>query len=313
MTFWLSVIMPIHGGAALLGATLASVAAEAPEGVELRLYNSADDDGAARSVAHGFADRLDIVWQDRPDLKPWTAKTNLGVAQARAPHVVMLHQDDIWLPGHLAAVRKTIAEDGDAVMSVASSQFIGPAGQDIGRWRIPFAPGRHQGRAFAQTLIVQNTIAIPSPVIAREAWLAVGGLDDALWFSADWELYLKLAARGDVVVRDRATTAFRVHGGSLTMTGSRDLGDYRRQHDIVLARHGAALTMPDRGVLRRARTSVALNCALAAAAQGRAMALPGALLRLAALGPAGARKCLNETALIDRVRPRFALALARAL
>jgi glycosyltransferase involved in cell wall biosynthesis len=203
MTFWLSVIMPIHGGAALLGATLASVAAEAPEGVELRLYNSADDDGAARSVAHGFADRLDIVWQDRPDLKPWTAKTNLGVAQARAPHVVMLHQDDIWLPGHLAAVRKTIAEDGDAVMSVASSQFIGPAGQDIGRWRIPFAPGRHQGRAFAQTLIVQNTIAIPSPVIAREAWLAVGGLDDALWFSADWELYLKLAARGDVVVRDR--------------------------------------------------------------------------------------------------------------
>jgi hypothetical protein len=43
------------------------------------------------------------------------------------------------------------------------------------------------------------------------------------------------------------------------------------------------------------------------------MALPGALLRLAALGPAGARKCLNETALIDRVRPRFALALARAL
>ena len=310
MTCWLSVIMPVHGGAALLGATLASAANEHPDGVEFRLYNSHDDGGAARQVALRFADRLDIVWQDTPALKPWTAKTNLGVTEARAPHIAMLHQDDLWLPGHLTAVRAGIAHHADAAMTVASSRFVGPAGQDLGRWRMPFVAGRHAGLDFARTLIVQNTIAIPSPVISREAWLASGGLDDDLWFSADWDLYLKLAKHGDVFVRPQATTAFRIHAGSLTMTGSRDLADYRRQHDIVLARYGVIAA---NGTLRRARASVAVNCALAGAARGQKGALPGALLRLAALGPLGLWRCLSETALIDRVRPRLALARAGSL
>lgn len=309
MTPWLSVIMPVHGGSALLGATLASVAAERPEGVEFRLYNSLDDGGAARAIAESHADRLAIVWQDVPHLGPWTAKTNLGVTEARAPHVVMLHQDDIWLPGHLDAVRSALAAGAGAAMSIAPSRFVGPDGRDIGCWNLPFAPGIHTGGAIAETLVVQNTIAIPSPVIARDAWLACGGLDDALWFSADWDLYLKLAQCGDVLVRPRATTAFRLHGGSLTMTGSRDLADYRRQHEIVLARYLA----PDAPAARRARASVDLNCALAAAARGQARHLPAALLRLAALGPAGMWRCLAETRLIDRLRPRLALALAGAL
>lgn len=313
MSNWLSVIMPVHGGAALLGATLASVAAERPDGVEFRMYNSGDDGGAARAVAREFADRIDIVWQETADRKAWTAKTNLGVREARAPHVVMLHQDDVWLPGHLVAVRTAIAENTDAVMSIAPSRFIGPDGTDLGAWRLPFAAGRHCGRSLASTLIVQNSVAIPSPVIAREAWLASGGLDNDLWFSADWDLYLKLAALGDVVVRPRATTAFRVHGGSLTMTGSRNIGDYRAQHEIVLARHSAALVPLAESTLRRARASIAMNCALAAAAQGRRAGLLGAVLRLAALGPWGARRCLAETALIDRLRPRLALAWAGAL
>lgn len=313
MTVWLSVVMPVHGGANMLGMTLASVVAEHPHGVELRLYNSADDGGAAQAVAQTFAHQLDIVWQEKPDLKPWTAKTNLGVIEARAPHVVMLHQDDLWLPGHLDSVRKSIATAGDTVMSVATSRYIGPVGQDLGPWRLPFAPGRYGGREFAETLIVQNSIAIPSPVIARDAWLKSGGLDDALWFSADWDLYLKLAELGDVVVRSDPTTGFRLHGGSLTMTGSRDLRDYRQQLEIVLARHNAALAPLDRAIVRRAKVAIAANHALAAVWHGQVWALPGALLQVAGLGPRGMRRWLAETGLIDRVRTRLRLALAGAL
>jgi glycosyltransferase involved in cell wall biosynthesis len=313
MTFWLSVIMPVHGGAALLGATLASAADEQPDGVEFRLYNSAADDGAARAVALQFANKLNIVWQDTPEHKAWTAKTNLGVAEARARHVVMLHQDDVWLPGHLLAVREAIAVADNAVMSVGPSRFIGSAGQDLGGWNLPFAPGRYDGREFAQTLLVQSSIAIPSPVISREAWLESGGLDDELWFSADWDFYLKLAALGDVFVRPRATTAFRLHGGSLTMTGSRDIRDYREQLEIVLARHSATLAPLEPATLRRAKVSIAFNYALAAAWHGKIGALPGALLRLAALGPWGVSRWLTETRIVDRVRPRIALALAGAL
>ena len=310
MSIWLSVVMPVHGGATYLGATLESAAAEVAgdAGVEFRLYNSLADDGAARAIADGFTGRLNMVWQDVPQLGPWTAKTNLGVAEARGTHIAMLHQDDLWLPGHLAALRA--ARDAGGVMSVAPSRFVGPAGQDLGLWGLPFAPGVHAGADFARTLLVQNTIAIPSPLIAREAWAACGGLADALWYTADWDLYLKLARAGEVYVRAAATTAFRVHAKSLTMTGSRDAAAFRAQHEQVLARHLPDLAPLPQGLERRARAGIAVNCALAAAANGQRAGLMGAAGRVCTLGPMGALRFIRESRLIDRIRPRLRLMLS---
>lgn len=308
---WLSVVVPVHGGARFLAATLTSAAAERPDGVEFRLYNSLDDGGAARAIADSFAGVLDMVWQDVPHLAPWTAKTNLGVAEARADHVAMLHQDDLWLPGHLVAVQSALAEAPQAALSVAPSRFVGPAGRDLGPWRLPFASGWHQGREFAQTLLVQNSIAIVSPVIARAAWSACGGLDDGLWYTADWDLYLKLAQMSDVLVRHEATTAFRVHPTSLTMTGSRDSSAFHAQLEAVLDRHLPLLSPFPKGLEARARTGIAINRALTVAANGNPIALGGAAARLISLGPVGIARFLKESRLIDRLRPRLRLTFTR--
>lgn len=311
MSIRLSVIMPVHGGARHLGATLASAAAEAPGAeVEFRLYNSLADDGAARSVAEQFAGQLNIVWQDRFDLVPWTAKTELGVAEARGPWVAMLHQDDLWLPGHLAACDAAIRDWPDAAFSVGPSVFVDGAGRQVGPWRLPFAAGRVPARDAALTLLVQNSIAIPSPLIRRSAWLAAGGMDEALWYTADWDLYLKLLAHGDLAVRPAATTAFRLHGGSLTMQGRHQAGAMEQQHEAVLARHLPRLAPVPPAVARRARASAMVNCALAGASAGRLGALGGAVLRLAGLGPVGLARYARESRIAERVWPRARLALA---
>ncbi len=307
MTPWLSVIVPVHEGARYLDATLAAAAAERPDGVEFLLYDSGDDDGACRRIATRYAERMDLRYCATPDCKPWTAKTNRGVQAAAAPHVVMLHQDDLWLTGHVSALRRAIAEAPEAAMSIAPSVFVSARGREVGRWNLPFAPGIHASADIAAALLVQNTIAIPSPVIRRDAWLAVGGMDEPLWYTADWDLYLKLALHGPVHVRDAATTAFRLHGSSLTMTGSRSPADFRAQLESVLERHLPALS-PE---LRRkhepmARTAIAVNCALAARRKGGGEALR----RLAALGPAGLGRFLAASRLVDRIVPRIRLSLA---
>jgi hypothetical protein len=175
---------------------------------------------------------------------------------------------------------------------------------------MPFTPGRYQGRDVATTLIVQNTIAVPAPVFRRDVFLAVGGMDDALWYTADWDLYLKLALAGDVLVRDGATTGFRLHGGSLTMTGSRDIADFRAQHRVVLDRHLPTLRPLADGREARAMASLTVNCALAQASRGRPGELTGAAARVAALGPLGWARFLRETSLYDRVGARVRLRLA---
>lgn len=310
MSIRLSVITPVHGGARHLGATLASVAAENPgPEVEFRLYNSLDDGGAARAVADQFAGQLNMVWQDRFDLTPWTAKTNLGVAEARGQWVAMLHQDDLWLEGHLASCEAAIRDYPEVAFSVGPSRFVDGAGRQVGAWHLPFAKGRVPARKAALALLVQNSIAIPSPLIRREAWLAAGGMDEALWYTADWDLYLKLLAHGDMAVRPAASTAFRLHGGSLTMQGRHAEGAMEEQHEAVLARHLPLWAPVPADVERRARASAGLNCALAGASAGRLGALAGAMARLLGLGPLGLARYLRESRIAERAWPRLRLAL----
>ncbi|HMI18413.1 MAG TPA: hypothetical protein VK533_02595, partial [Sphingomonas sp.] len=230
--------------------------------------------------------------------------------EARAEHVAMLHQDDLWLPGHLAAIRRAIAGNPDVVLSVAPSRFAHPDGHMMGHWNLPFRPGLVSTDDFLSTLLVQSSIAIPSPVARRDAWLAAGGMDEDLWFTADWDIYLKLAAEGRVAVRSETTTAFRLHRGSLTMTGSRRPGSLRPQLEQVLERHlYRAPAHSRRRIERRARASIEVNCALADASCGHKGALANAAMRLLCLGPVEVMRYVRQSRIIDRVLPRLRLAL----
>jgi hypothetical protein len=301
--------MPVHGGERFLAATLASAAGQANEGIEFRLYNSGQDAGAARDIARSFTDRLDIHWRETPELPSWMAKTNLGVREARAPHVAMLHQDDLWLPGHAAALRQSISEHASAVLSIAPTRFADTRGQILGHWRLPFRAGQVNEALFVATLLVQNSISIPTPLIRRDAWLAMDGMDEALWYTADWDMYLRLAAQGRVVVRKETTTAFRLHGASLTMTGSRDAAAFRDQLERVVDRHLARLPAARRQrVGRRARASIEVNCALAQASSGNKAALAHAGLQILRLGANDLFGYVAQSRIVDRLIPRLKLA-----
>lgn len=305
-TPWLSVLMPIHEGEAHLPATLDSIVAEHPAGIELIALDSSPHQRCA-AIVDRYADRLPIRYHHMPECGPWTAKTNRAAAMARAPHLSMLHQDDLWRPGRVADLRRAIAANPDAALLLNASHIVDDRGQSLGLWRCPLAPGRAlDWGEVADRLLVQNFIAIPAPVIRRADWLAVGGMDEALWYTADWDLYLKLARRGPVAYRNAATTAFRIHGGSQTVAGSANGDDFADQMTRVIDRHAGFVPAPlRRGARRRAATSTRINCALAATLAGRPGALPGAIASLLALGPRGAWRYLTDSRILERSLPRL--------
>ncbi|WP_439569886.1 glycosyltransferase [Sphingopyxis sp.] len=306
---WLTVALPVHNGEATLAATLDSAASERPDGVEFILLDSSAGYGCRR-IAESFSSRMNIAYRYVPDILPWTAKTNEAMRIARGVYVAMLHQDDLWIKGHLRSVSSAIAAFPDAVMQVGSSRLIDFRGRTVGDWNCGLAEGAIEGTAAARHLIVQNGIAIPSSVIRREAWNRVGGLDPALWYTADWDLYLKLALLGNIAVRPETTTAFRIHGGSLTMTGRMEKGAFKEQMDVVLSRYSHAVGA---GELARAKASIAVNVSLAEASTGKISALSGAITALARLGPVEAFRYAREARLVERIWPRLRLKLARGL
>jgi len=306
---WLTVALPVHNGKATLAATLDSAASEQPDGVEFILLDSSAGD-RCRQIAQSFIGRMNIAYRHVPDILPWTDKTNEAVRMASGDHIAMLHQDDLWIKGHLRAVKDAITAFPDAVLQVGSSRLIDLRGRTIGDWNCGLVEGLIDGSIAAKHLIVQNGIAIPSPIIRREAWNIVGGLDPSLWYTADWDLYLKLALLGDIAVRPEKTTAFRIHSGSLTMTGRMAKGAFQDQMDIVLSRYSHAVNASE---LARARASVAVNVSLAEASTGKWSALSGAVMALVRLGPVQAFRYAREARLVERIGPRLRLKLTRGL
>jgi glycosyltransferase involved in cell wall biosynthesis len=102
---WLSVIVPSHNGEVWLAAALQSVADQKDSGIEVIVIDGSTTE-ASLKIVDSFADKLLIRAHRRPDLLPWTAKTNFGVEQARGDRICMLHQDDLWLPTRCAEIRR---------------------------------------------------------------------------------------------------------------------------------------------------------------------------------------------------------------
>jgi hypothetical protein len=301
---WLSVIMPSYRGEEWIGLALQSLAAGGADGIEVLLIDGGPTP-AARRIAQEFEDRVRLRVVVREDMSSWHGRTNFGVQLAQSPYVCLLSVDDVWLPGRAAAVHAWIEAAPGAVLHLGPTAIIDRHGCELGTWRCSLPMSRELSfETVAERLLVQNFIASPTPVFRRDAWIESGGLDESLWYTADWDLWLKLSAAGTVHYHPEITSGFRIHSGSLTMTGSRDSVELEQQMCTVLERYLPRLGSRSQYVEHAARASIAVNLALARAAAGDTRGLWGALGSVLRLGPAAIRRFLRDTRLLERVVPR---------
>jgi GT2 family glycosyltransferase len=294
---WLSVVMPVFNGERYLEQALESVRAEGAAGCEVVAIDDGSSDRSPEILR---------AWERRLPLRilrgrggNWVAATNAGLREARGEYACFLHQDDLWLPGRLAALRRE-AESGPALI-LHPALFVGPDGGRLGTWRCPLPEGEVEARLLVERLLVQNFIAAPAPAFARKAVLRVSGMDESLWYTADWDLWLKLARQGPIRHVGSALAAFRVHGESQTVR-RREPGDRRRQLETVLERHSGGAPSD---VRRAARFSLELNLALAAGANGSPFPWRALLQAFSRLGPASGARYLRDSRIVERIRARL--------
>jgi hypothetical protein len=311
---WLSVVLPTHNGEQWVGATLDSFAIQADPGIEIVIVDTSDGP-ETRRIIEGYSDRLQLRFIDPAGAEGCMAKTNRAVSQARADHISWLCQDDLWLPGRVAAACRWISEDPDAPLHIAPAVIVDRTGRTLGKWRCPLSAHEREPdreRLLAK-LLVQNFLFAGSLVVRRDAWLAVGGLDARLGYTGDWDLWLKLAAQGRTRYHPDVTAGFRVHDQSATVHLTRARDDCIEQQTLVVERHIGSIPAARAAHVRRmARASAHINADLAEAAGGSVSALFRACWHAARLGPLGLASYLDSSRVVDRSLPRLRARLAGA-
>jgi len=192
------------------------------------------------------------------------AARNLGAHHAQGQYLAFVDSDDFWLAGKLAAdVARFGAADRPALV-YSRGLNVGPDGRPIGTRRLPTP----QGDVFWQ-LAREAFMPMSSVAVRADAFRACGGFteDRDLSGTADWELWLRMAARWPVGFVDQTRTCIRVHDQHM-------LADPRYMERAMLA--GMRYVLADPVVARRVgnraryiRACMYVTIALNAYANGR--------------------------------------------
>jgi hypothetical protein len=218
------------------------------------------------------------------------------------------------LPNRSAVLQSLLSEHPDVTMIVHPSWYIDSTGTRLGLWRCPLPQtGRIlNSETVIESLLVQNYIAMPAPLVRRQAVMQVGGLDEKLWYTADWDLWLKLACFGQTLYCPKPLACFRLHPFSQSLRRDSEAPDYRNQMQYVLERHLKDWRAPRRrkNVVRRvACFSIEVNSALAAWFHGQKPNFTRLVIDFLTLGPNGWYRYLRDSRIAERVRSRRRLRL----
>jgi glycosyltransferase involved in cell wall biosynthesis len=203
----LSVVIPTYNRAELLTATLESVFAQTVGDFELILVDDGSTDHT-RQVAQGFDERLRYVWQANRGVG---AARNHGIRVAAAPWVACLDSDDLWLADKIERDLDAARRQPEAEVLYGGVRFF--RGSTVTGARFP----RLAGRDVLKTLSLQNAFSVGAVTVRRESLLAVGGFreDRLLGASADWDLWVRLAARYRLAPTGAASLLVREHADNM--------------------------------------------------------------------------------------------------
>lgn len=303
--------MPIFNGAETLGRALASMVDQAEDLHEVIAVDQASHDRSVE-ILKGHSDKLPIRVIAAPESSSWMTNTNIGLRAATGDLTTMLHQDDIWFPGRARMLLTLARSHPDKDLFVHAGALIDLLDRPLGRMAPPLGSQmRSVSRDEALALLcVQNTIALPAAAFRTETALRFGGLSEALWYTADWDLWLRLASESGLVWTPEIFAGFRIHADSQTARNSRNLEDFETQMRQAVDPYLNMLAPePAQRVRRLSSASTLLNVMLAGAYHRQRVAPWRFLSAFLVLGPLGWVRFFSQTQIIARLLPRMRLLL----
>lgn len=130
---------------------------------------------------------------------------NAGLAEARGELLILLDDDDLFLPHHVADLVAALDSEPEAVLAYSNVAGRGPDGSDVHLFAEPFS---------ATALMAGNYIPLHGALFRRNVMLSGCRFDESLDAYEDWDFFLQLARLGPFSHVDRTGAVYRWGGRS---------------------------------------------------------------------------------------------------
>ena len=208
-----SIVLPTFDRLPLLREAVASVLAQSRGDWELIIVDDGSRDGTAGYVDSLHDSRIHLV-SVAHDGNPARLR-NLGIARARAPWVAFLDSDDLWSPEKLASQLGAVGERPECGWTYTAYALIDDEGRELPPEQYPPFQAR-SGNIVCELLTHDARVACPTALVRRSVLTSVGGFDESLAFSEDFDLWLRLAAVSPALALAQRLSSVRLHAGNNT-------------------------------------------------------------------------------------------------
>ena len=199
----ISIIMPCYNAAAFVREAVNCVMGQTYPDVELIVVDDGSTDGSIdilQQLAAQHPSRLTLLFQDR--MGPYPAR-NLGLENAHGGRVAFLDADDYWTPDCLEKLSAAM-DDQQADIVYCGWQNVGMGAPGT----VPYIPPDYSQMDTAAEFLRSCPWPIHAALVRREAIDAVKGFSERRFSAMDYDLWLRLYAHTQKIVRVPEVMAF---------------------------------------------------------------------------------------------------------
>jgi glycosyltransferase involved in cell wall biosynthesis len=222
-----SVIVPAYNAGKFVRESVASALDQTFTALEVLVI----DDGSAVPVE--WVVQLDparVRYQFKTNGGPSSAR-NLGARLARGRLLAFLDADDLWAPNKLRSQVDALEASPRAAFAYGAFAGIDEIGDPLPR------PARVRPSGdIAAALFMYNFITTSSVVVRRDLFQEMGGFDESLVWSEDYDLWMRLAERHEAVCVPGIVGSYRMNANGLSRNFARLYETERLVVDRALAR-----------------------------------------------------------------------------
>jgi glycosyltransferase involved in cell wall biosynthesis len=206
-----SVIIPTFNREGYLREAIDSVFAQTYANWELIVADDGSTDGTRAYLATLDRRRVRVVACDRAG-SPGRMR-NIALRVALGAYVAFLDDDDLWMPQKLTLQVADLLSKPECAWSYTYFAQVGEHGEEV-----PLRPGQRPESCagwILEPLVDGQAWVAPSAVLAARNLLdAVGGFDETLTASQDYDTFLKMSVRSQVSLLPAYLSAHRIHPGN---------------------------------------------------------------------------------------------------
>lgn len=212
---------------------IASVLAQPFPDFEMVVADDASKDDSAARVVAAFRDpRIRLLRLEAP--RGPAGARNAAIAEAKGSLLAILDDDDWMLPARLALTAERFARRPELALVAGAYLAVDAGGRVLATVRPPSDEAR-----LRRILPFHNPICHSTTTVRAELLRALGGFREALRYSHDYDMILRVAEKGPIEVIDEPLGAYRFHTRNISAARCFVQGAYGRAVQVCARRRAA--------------------------------------------------------------------------